>query len=232
VGSPLRPVAALAAVTMLAAACANNADDADTGTTTTTTATPGAQELDIALADVRERLESHPEAIAEDMSALSLTQVTADQVRSVARTLCESGFSPDVTMSWLQGLMLTNVAMVGPANRLLRYSGAPEICGRGPTSDERDFYRSEVYQALASTPPLPPGATQVPDEVEAVVCDILGAPGSGDVTGATLNGLLDLAARGGFDAGEFLPFVVEVAGAGCDQWLPTAIEALDRYLSP
>jgi hypothetical protein len=50
--------------------------------------------------------------------------------------------------------------------------------------------------------------------------------------GAALDRLLDLASRGGFDAGEFLPLVVEAAGAGCDQLLPTAMEVLDRYLSP
>ncbi|MGH9260137.1 MAG: hypothetical protein ACRD08_09635, partial [Acidimicrobiales bacterium] len=85
------------------------------------------------LADFRELLDSTPEAIAEDVSGLALTHVTADQVRSVARTLCESSFDPDATTSWLQSLIVTNVAMVGPANRLLRYAGTPEVCTRAPT---------------------------------------------------------------------------------------------------
>jgi hypothetical protein len=34
------------------------------------------------------------------------------------------------------------------------------------------------------------------------------------------------------DAAEFLPYVVEAAGAGCEQWLPTAIGVLDRYFGP
>jgi len=229
--SYLRPIAALAVVALLVAGCGDDDDDADTGTTTTTTSeTADDAELDAALADFWEVLDSTPEAIAEDVSALALTQVTADQVREVARTLCDSTFHPDVTTSWLQSLILTNVAMVGPANRLLRYSGSPEVCSREPTTAERDFYRAEVYRALAPTPPLPPGATRVPNRVEAVVCDLLAANGASDV-GAALNSLLDLASRGGFDAGEFLPFVVEVAGAGCDQWLPTAVDVLDRYLS-
>ena len=126
---------------------------------------------------------------------------------------------------------MTNVAMVGPANRLLRYSGTPEICPRGPTAAEGDFYRTEVYRVLASAPPLPPGATRVPNRVEAVVCDLLDAQGASDVVGTALNRLLDLASQGQFDAGEFLPYVVEVAGSGCDQWLPTAIDVLDEYLS-
>jgi hypothetical protein len=153
-------------------------------------------------------------------------------VGTVARTLCESNFDPDVTTSWLQSLIVTNIAMVGPANRLLRYSGTPEVCARGPTTGEQDFYRAEVYRALEPTPPLPPGATQVPSRVAAVVCDLLGTPDAGDAVGAALDRLLDLASRGGFDAGEFLPLAVEAAGAGCDQLLPTAIDVLDRYLSP
>jgi hypothetical protein len=232
VGSLLRRAAALAVVPLLAAGCGDDDDNGDTGTTTTTTSeTSDDAQLDAALADFREVLDSTPEAIAANVSALALTPVTADQVRDVARSLCESAFDPDVTTSWLQSMMLTNVAMVGPANRLLRYSGTPEVCGRAPTTDERDFYQGEVYRVLEPTPPLPPGATQVPDRAEAVVCDLLGDQGAGDVAGAALDGLLDLASRGGFDAGEFLPFVVEVAGARCDQWLPTAIDALDRYLS-
>lgn len=231
-GSFLRPVAGLAAVALLAGGCGDDDGNGDArATTTTTSETADDADLDAVLADFRELLDSTPEAIAEDVSGLALTHVTADQVRSVARTLCESSFDPDVTTSWLQSLIVTNVAMVGPANRVLRYAGTPEVCSRAPTTDERDFYRAEVYRVLAPMPPLPPGATRVPDGVETVVCDVLGAQGGGDVVGAALNSLLGLASRGRIDAGEFLPFVVEVAGAGCDEWVPTAIDVLDRYLS-
>ena len=229
----VRPVAALAAVAMLAAGCGDDNDNGDPGATTTTTLeTTDAAGLDAALADFRELLDSTPQAIAEDVSALGLTTVTADQVGGVATLLCGSAFDPDVTTSWLQGLIVTNVAMVGPANRLLRYAGTPEVCARGQTTGERDFYRAEVYLALAPTPPLPPGATHVPGGVEAVVCDLLDAPGASDAVGTALDRLLDLGARGRLDAGEFLPYAVEAAGAGCDQLLPTAVGALDRYFSP
>jgi hypothetical protein len=187
---------------------------------------------DAVLADVRELLDSTPQAIAEDVSALGLTRVTADHVASVATMLCESAFDPDVTTSWLEGLIVTNVAMVGPANRLLRYSGTTEVCERSPTAYERDLYRADVYRALAPTPPLPPGATDVPGGIEAIVCDLLGPPGTGDAVAAALDRLLDLGSRGSLDAAEFLPYVVEAAGAGCDQLLPTAIGVLDRYFSP
>jgi hypothetical protein len=230
--SPVRPVAALVAVALFAGGCGDDNDNGDRGTTTTTSETADVAGLDAALADFRELLDSTPQAIAEDVSALALTEVTADQVRTVARTLCESSFNADVTTSWLQGLMVTNLAMVGPANRLLRYSGTLEVCTRAPNAYEQDLYRAEVYRVLAAAPPLPPGATRLPNRVEAVVCDVLGARGAGDVVGAALDRLLDLASRGRLDAGEFLPFVVEAAGAGCDEWLPTAVDVLDRYFSP
>jgi hypothetical protein len=191
-----------------------------------------AAESDAVLADVRELLRSTPPAIAEDVGALGLTPVTADEVAGVATTLCESAFDPDVTTSWLDGLIVTNVAMVGPANRLLRYAGTPAVCERAPTAYERDLYRAEVYRVLAPTPPLPPGATDVPGGVEAVVCDLLGTPGARDAAAEALDRLLDLGSRGGLDAAEFLPYVVEAAGAGCDQWLPTAVGVLDRYFRP
>ena len=165
------------------------------------------------------------------MGALGLTPVTADEVVGVATMLCASAFDPDVTTSWLDGLIVTNVEMVGPANRLLRYSGTSEVCERGPTTYERDLYRAEVYLALAPTPPLPPGATDVPGGVEAIVCDLLGEPGAGDAVAEALERLLDMGSRGGLDAAEFLPYVVEAAGAGCDQWLPTAVGVLDRYFN-
>jgi hypothetical protein len=89
-----------------------------------------------------------------------------------------------------------------------------------------------VYRVLEPAPPLPPGATQVPSEVEAVVCHLLDAEADADTdaAAAALDRLTDLASRGQLDAGEFLPYVVEVAGAGCDKLLPIAVEALDRYL--
>jgi hypothetical protein len=224
-------VALVSTVIVSISGCNGDGDDVDENAVTSTTAAGTTEaELDAAATDLRELLDSTPQAIAEDMSALGLVEVTADQVRNVARTLCDSTFDPDVTTVWLQSLMVTNLAMLGPANRLLRYSGTPEVCARGPTTAERDFYRAEVYRVLEPTPPVPPGATQVPSHVEAVVCDLLGAEDAGDAVGATLDRLLDLASRGQVDAQEFLPFVVEVAGAGCDQNLPIAIEALDRQL--
>jgi len=229
--SYLRPIAALAVVALLVAGCGDDDDDADTGTTTTTTSeTADDAELDAALADFWEVLDSTPEAIAEDVSALALTQVTADQVREVARTLCDSTFHPDVTTSWLQSLIVTNVAMMGPANRLLRYSGTPEVCPRAPTAAERDFYAAEVYRVLESSPALPPGGTEVPARVQATVCEILDTRGSDDAVGTALERLLEMASRGPFDPAEFLPYVVEAAGAGCDQQLPTAVQAMERYL--
>ena len=219
------------AIVSISGCNADGDDEYEDAVDTTTSIDAGELDVDAAAADLRELLDSTPQAIAEDVSALGLTTVTADQVGGVATLLCGSAFDPDVTTSWLQGLIVTNVAMVGPANRLLRYAGTPEVCARGPTTGERDFYRTEVYRVFEPMPPLPPGATDVPSRVEAVVCDLLGAGDGGDATGAALDRLLDLATRGGFDAGEFLPYVVEVAGAGCDQLLPTAIDVLDRYLS-
>lgn len=197
---------------------------------TTTSSNTAGVDVDGAAADLRELLGANPAAIAEDVSALGLTAITADQVGSVAATLCESSFDPDVTTSWLQGLIVTNVAMVGPANRLLRYAGTPEVCGRAPTTAERDFYQADVYRVLEPGPALPPGATDVPDRVQATVCDLLAVESAGDAVGVALERLQGLASRGPFDAAELLPYVVEVAGAGCSQRLPTALQALDRYL--
>ena len=228
------PAVALVAVAIVSiSGCnADGDDEYEDAVDTTTSIDAGELDVDAAAADLRELLDSTPQAIAEDVSALGLTTVTADQVGGVATLLCGSAFDPDVTTSWLHGLIVTNVAMVGPANRLLRYSGTPDVCARGPTTGERDFYRTEVYLALAPTPPLPPGATHVPGGVEAVVCDLLDAPGASDAVGTALDRLLDLGTRGRLDAGEFLPYAVEAAGAGCDQLLPTAVGALDRYFSP
>ena len=74
----------------------------------------------------------------------------------MAATLCGAAFDPEVTTSWLQSLIVTNVAMMGPANRLLRYSGTPEVCPRLPTDAERDFYVAEVYARPRTGPALPP----------------------------------------------------------------------------
>ena len=228
----MRPVVGLVAVALLAAGCGGGDDGGHPGPATPPTSEAAeAGGGDAVLADVRELLDSTPQAIATDVGALGLTPVTADEVVGVATMLCQSAFDPDVTTSWLEGLIVTNVAMVGPANRLFRYAGTPEVCERGPTTYERDVYRAEVYLALAPTPPLPPGATDVPGGVEAIVCDLLGAPGAGDAVAEALDRLLDLGSRGGLDAGEFLPYVVEAAGAGCDQWLPTAVGVLDRYFT-
>ncbi len=239
VGHPLAavrrfPVVALAAAVIVSISGCNGDDDDgyEDAVSSTTSSDTAEVDVDGATADLRELLAATPEAIAEDVSALGLTPVTADQVGSVATTLCGSAFDPDVTTSWLQGLIVTNVAMVGPANRLLRYSGTPEVCPRGPTTGERDFYLAEVYRVLEPGPALPPGATEVPDRVEGTVCDVLNTGGGDDVVGLALDRLLDLASRGPFDAAEFLPYVVEIAGSGCDQSLPTAVQVLDRYLSP
>jgi hypothetical protein len=227
------PVVALVAVVIVSiSGCASDGTDVDEDAGGSTTSSSAAEaDLDAAVANLRELLDSSPQAIAKDVSALGLTPVTGDEVADVADALCDSAFDPDVTTSWLQGLIVTNVAMVGPANRLLHHAGTPEVCPRGPSTGEQDFYRAEVYRALASMPPLPPGATRVPDDVEVAVCDLLGPPSGGDAD-AALDRLLELASRGRLDAGEFLPYVVEVAGDGCDQMLPTALEVLDRYLGP
>jgi hypothetical protein len=91
----VRPVAALAAVALLAAGCGDDNDNGDPGATTTTTLeTTDAAGLDAALADFRELLDSTPQAIAEDVSALGLTPVTADQVGGVATMLCGRPSTP------------------------------------------------------------------------------------------------------------------------------------------
>jgi hypothetical protein len=224
------PTAAVAAALIFAIAGCN--DDGGNGFdgTGSTTSSAAAVDVEGATADLRELLGTTPEKIATDVSALGLTQVTADQVGDVAATLCGSAFDPKVTTSWLQGLIVTNVAMMGPANRLLRHSGTPEVCPRAPTAAEREFYVAEVYRVLEPGPALPPGATEVPARVQATVCDLLDPRGSDDAVGVALGRLLEMAARGPFDPAEFLPYAVEAAGAGCDQWLPTAVQAISRYL--
>jgi hypothetical protein len=223
-------MAAVAAALILAIAGCN--DDGGNGFdgTASTTSSVAAVDVEGATADLRELLGTTPEKIATDVSALGLTPVMADQVSDVAATLCGSAFDPEVTTSWLQSLIVTNVAMMGPANRLLRYSGTPEVCPREPTAAERDFYVAEVYRVLEPGPALPPGTTEVPARVQATVCDLLDPRGSDDAVGVALDRLLDMAARGPFDPTEFLPYAVEAAGAGCDQWLPTAVQAIGRYL--
>jgi hypothetical protein len=225
-------MAVVAAALILASAGCN--DDGGNGfegaASTPSSAAATAVDVEGATADLRELLGTTPETIASDVSALGLTPVTADQVDGVAATLCGSAFDPEVTTSWLQSLIVTNVAMMGPANRLLRYSGTPEMCPREPTAAERDFYVSDVYRVLEPGPALPPGATEVPARVQATVCDLLDPRGSDDAVGAALDRLLDMAALGPFDPAEFLPYAVEAAGAGCDQWLPTAVQAIGRYL--
>ncbi len=222
------PVAAAAIATTTGCNAGGDGDDREAVTSTSTTVPV---DVEAATANLRRMLETSPQAIAKDVSTLGLTPVTAEQVGTVASTLCESAFDPHVTTAWLDGLIVTNLAMLGPANRLLRHSGAPEVCPRGPTEAERDFYQAEVYRALESAPPLPPGGTQVPADVQVVVCDLLDGEANAvtDAAGA-LDGLTELASRGQLEAGELLPYVVEVAGAGCDQLLPIAVEALDRYL--
>jgi hypothetical protein len=226
------PVAALAAALILSiAGCNDDGGNADDGAVASTTSSDsGGVDVEGATADLRELLDATPHAIATDVSALGLTRVTADQVAGVAATLCGAAFAPEITTSWLQSLIVTNVAMMGPANRLLRYSGTPEVCPRGPTAAERDFYVAEVYRVLEPGPALPPGATQVPARVQATVCDLLDTRGADDAVAVALERLLAMASRGSFDPAEFLPYVVEAAGAGCDQRLPTAVEAMDRYL--
>jgi hypothetical protein len=225
------PLAAAAIVSISGCNASGNGQEQESVSSTSST-TP--VDVDAAAADLRQLLDTGPQAIAEDVSTLGLTPVTAEQVGTVARTLCETAFDPHVTTSWLDSLIVTNLAMLGPANRLLRHSGTPEVCPRAPTASERDFYQAEVYRVLEPAPPLPPGATQVPSDVQAVICDLLEADTDADTdaAAAALDRLTDLASRGQLDAGEFLPYVVEVAGAGCDQLLPIAVEALDRYLGP
>jgi hypothetical protein len=225
------PVTALAAALILAIVGCNDDGGKDyDGAASPTSTDAAAVDVEGATADLRELLGTTPEKIATDVSALGLTPVTADQVGDVAATLCGSAFDPETTTSWLQSLIVTNVAMMGPANRLLRYSGTPEVCARAPTAAERDFYVAQVYRALEPGPALPPGATEVPARVQATVCDLLDPRGSDDAVGAALDRLLDMAARGPFEPAELLPYAVEAAGAGCDQWLPTAVQAIERYL--
>jgi hypothetical protein len=223
-------MAAVAAALILGIAGCNSDGGNGFDGAATTTSSAAAVDVEGATADLRELLGTTPEEIATDISALGLTPVTADQVGDVAATLCGSAFDPEITTSWLQGLIVTNVAMMGPANRLLRYSGTPEVCPREPTAAERDFYVAEVYRVLEPGPALPPGATDVPARVQAAVCDLLDPRGSDDAVGVALDRLLDMAARGPFEPAEFLPYAVEAAGAGCDQWLPTAVQAIGRYL--
>jgi hypothetical protein len=226
------PSAALPAALVLAiAGCNGDGGSADDGAVGSTTSSATASvDVDGATADLRELLGATPEAIATDVSALALTSVTADQVADVAATLCGAAFDPEVTTSWLQSLIVTNVAMMGPANRLLRYAGTPAVCPRAPTAAERDFYAAEVYRVLEVGPALPPGATEVPARVQATVCELLDTRGSEDPVGTALQRLLEMAARGPFDPAEFLPYVVQAAGAGCDRSLPTAVQAMERYL--
>jgi hypothetical protein len=63
------------------------------------------------------------------------------------------------------------------------------------------------------------------------VCDLLAQSAQSDVVGSALDRLLALASRSRLDAGELLPFVVEAAGAGCDQLLPTAVAVMDRHFN-
>jgi hypothetical protein len=224
-------VVPLAAAAIVTTTGCNASGDGDAEEAATSTSTTVPVDVEAATANLRRMLETSPQAIAEDVSTLGLTPVTAEQVGTVASTLCESAFDPHVATAWLDGLIVTNLALLGPANRLLRHSGTPEVCPRGPTETERDFYEAEVYRALESAPPLPPGGTRVPADVQVVVCDLL--DGEADAgTGATgaLDGLTGLASREQLEAGELLPYVLEVAGAGCDQLLPLAVDALDRYL--
>lgn len=222
------PLAAAAIATTTGCNASGDADDQEAVTSTTAPV-----DVEAATANLRQMLDTSPQAIAEDVSTLGLTLVTAEQVGTVASMLCESAFDPRVTTAWLDGMIVTNLAMLGPANRLLRHSGAPEVCPRRPTGSERDFYQAEVYRALEASPPLPPGGTQVPGDVQVVVCDVLDVEADGG-TGAAgaLDGLTELASRGQLEAGELFPYVVEVAGAGCDQLLPIAVAALDRYIGP
>jgi hypothetical protein len=226
-------VVPLAAAAIATTTGCNVSGDGDGQEAVASTSTTTAVDVDAATADLRQLLDTSSLAIAEDVSTLGLTPVTAEQVGIVAGTLCESAFDPHVTTAWLDGLIVTNLAMLGPANRLLRYSGTPEVCPRAPTESERDFYEAEVHRALEAAPPLPPGGTQVPGNVQALVCGLLDgeADAGTDAAAGALAGLTELASRGHLEAGELLPYVVEVAGAGCDQLLPIAVEALDRYLA-
>jgi hypothetical protein len=126
-------MAVVAAALILASAGCN--DDGGNGfegaASTPSSAAATAVDVEGATADLRELLGTTPETIASDVSALGLTSVTADQVDGVAATLCGSAFDPEVTTSWLQSLIVTNVAMMGPANRLLRYSGTPASRSHG-----------------------------------------------------------------------------------------------------
>ena len=98
-----------------------------------------------------------------------------------------------------------------------------------------------TLRCLVLTLLVVPAAAAVADEltgqqsvlctaVQATVCDLLDTRGSDDAVGTALERLLEMASRGPFDPAELLPYVVEAAGAGCNQRLPTAVQAMERYL--
>jgi hypothetical protein len=196
-------------------------------------------EIAAALADLDQLLDSTPERIAQDMSRFGFSQVTADEVRSVARNLCSSYFDPTVVTAWLDSKTSpTNIFMVGPANRLLRYSGTQAVCAQEPTSTQRAAYERELYSFLAAQSPgfptttIPSGLTPVANGVTGLVCGVLESQAGDDIVEGAFRGFMRLASRGRWQPGEFLPIAAAVVASGCKIWLEPMIDVVDRYFGP
>jgi hypothetical protein len=212
-------------------------DTGGTGTTTTVTISP---ELAAALTEYRERLASTREAIAQALQALGLTQVTPGQVTGLAESLCRSAFNPVVVTTWLQEQAApTSIFLVQPANRLLRYSGTPQVCSRRPTFEEQESYKAALFAFLVPypqasvpvAPPVVPTNLQAPSEVATAVCDVLGSQAGGKAAEAGLESLANRFSGGRPDSGEFISAVVWIAGASCKSFLPNAAEAVHRFFT-
>lgn len=236
--SKLHVVVALLAVVVIVG-CGDDDENGDsngaTGTIgtaapiTTSTSTVGG----ITVEQIRDLIDSTPEAIARDVNTLGLTRapVTTAGVADVARRLCESEFAPSVATAWLQVSGVTrSYLLVGPADRLLALAGQRQTCTRPPTTAEASTYRTGVYEYLVPTgtgiagQPRPVAVNTQP------VCNFLGQRAVGDAASAVLDSVLKAVSGDRIEAGQILAFLVEVAGSTCDRWLPTAVEAFDRFL--
>lgn len=199
--------------------------DENEGATTTTA------DLDIVMANLREVLDSTAPAIADDINVMGLTSVTPDEVRSVATNLCVSSFDGNVTAAWLdERVPRPSTLLMGPANRLLRLAGTPDICTRPATAEEKQRYVATVYEALPSATPAPM-SLDLPTGTEAAVCEVLSSHAGGAAVEELSEALIGLATRNRVDPGDFLPLVVGIAGGTCDVWLPRASAAFETFAS-
>jgi hypothetical protein len=193
----------------------------------TTTEEP--PDIDAAIANLQEVLRSNPTNIAQDVNFWGSANATELEVRLLASRLCTSSFDPQLTTAWLNAeVQARNWMLTGPANRILRLAGTPEYCPRGPTADEVATYSAAVSRYAS------PNGIVVPDEAapsaaEKTVCDFLGHRVGGDAVTAVLEGIVAAASRNRVNTEEFMPLVVEIAGAYCEEWLPTARDALARF---